>query len=675
MRRRSHLKVLGPLLLVLAAGYGCAADPDAASDDPIDKAESRLLADTGVPWIVTTHDNKEIRLVAPTKPVRVGTGSPEEMARTFFAKYRDMFHGTGKPDELRLKDQSVDPDTGATHVRFAHYLPGTDIPVLETSSVADFTAAGELYIAQPSFRADLETVPTKAGVSEGVARASALVAAAAQCAAPQANFPVPSMTLGVDGDEMQPARLVWRAEFASPVGTCAAPVATVDATTGTAIEAKDEARYEWDTEARGVRYYPPMNETKPVRVIDVTPVIEAGKAKRWVLRSESPPLLETREFSTGVSFGMTINRENEISTTEKGKWDSNPVKGADVDAHYHGYQALKFYSDKFGRNGADGKGTKLTLVVHDSTPDVVKGIALFSTTDLKLHFSDGNVASSGNLLPSSAGLDVVTHELGHAIIHQKSRLIDSGEPSALNESFGDAMGAYAEYWSRTISYQSKIRPNPVVMGEAITVDGKGIRNMQKPTFSTLAAYKDACPSGVGVRGVCEVHAVSTLPTYAFYLMVSGGAHPNGTKVPSLGWDSAGKLWFAASINLTSRSTFKEAAVRHLQEAQQRFPTAFQSELCAWSAIGVLDAGFMSKYSLRCAPQPEVSCAGRSDGYVCSSGLPYSVLECRGGKHVSTRWCEKIDTEWCKRTSPDDPTAVLDSENKFVCEKPQEYSAN
>ena len=258
MRRftSSRLALAAPLAVLIASGYGCGAGK---SSDPVvhpgeDPALAKLEADTGVKWSIRrSAGNGEIRTLAPATAVPVGNGTPEQKARQFFARYRDLFHGTGKADELRLaREPDVDRD-GTTHVRFEHFLPGTTVPVLDTASSVSFEADGNAYFMQPGFWSGLDKVPTHASITEREAVDRAVSRAAAQCGADAANVTTNGAQLAVRGDEDHPLLLIWRVPMRPANGSCSAPEALIDATTGEIVSITETAQGVWDTGAKGVR--------------------------------------------------------------------------------------------------------------------------------------------------------------------------------------------------------------------------------------------------------------------------------------------------------------------------------------------------------------------------------------------------------------------------------------
>ena len=82
------------------------------------------------------------------------------------------------------------------------------------------------------------------------------------------------------------------------------------------------------------------------------------------------------------------------------------------------------------------------------------------------------------LVPEAGALDVVGHELTHAVIQYSANLIYQNQPGALNESFADIFGEMIE--ARTAG-----RPDWLVGGEL----GRPLRNIANPTALTFGGSR------------------------------------------------------------------------------------------------------------------------------------------------------------------------------------------
>jgi len=170
-----HLRSAIALSLLAASVSACSSDPDAGG------LESQLAADTGTTWVVHRDARSgEVRFLAPLAPVAVGTGTPEAMTRAFFDRYGASLHA--KSDQLRVVLTATDR-RGDVHLRFEHFIPGTELRVFDSGSTAHFTADGRVTWVQSDFHADLEGVDRAPSVTEDAALAAAIAHLQGACGA------------------------------------------------------------------------------------------------------------------------------------------------------------------------------------------------------------------------------------------------------------------------------------------------------------------------------------------------------------------------------------------------------------------------------------------------------------------------------------------------------------
>ncbi|MBX3192567.1 MAG: hypothetical protein KF819_36620, partial [Labilithrix sp.] len=343
--------LLSLLVAACATVVACSSDPEAPADLP-----ARLETDTGTKWVVYTDPRSlEVRFLAPVEPVAIGEGSPEEKARAFFERYRSELHGTGKRDELRLVDTTVDDD-GATHLRFEHVLPGTELPVFDVATTAHFVANGGAYWMQPGFRADLAGVSPTARISREAAIRTAIDHLVATCGPLDEPPELLSVEVGVHAQEGAPAALAHRVRAATESPRCIAPEVLVDALSGAVLATHERASSLWDTSA-GARFHL-LGDQRDKKTIDV----ERSLFGSYSLKSQMSPSVETLQY---VQFARKFELRP-YSTDKLGAWDTeHKYKGAAVSAHFHGFHALRFFKE--AQLKSEGI-TKVTLVVHANSP-------------------------------------------------------------------------------------------------------------------------------------------------------------------------------------------------------------------------------------------------------------------------------------------------------------------
>jgi Zn-dependent metalloprotease len=696
MRKSLHRLVALASLVAFAGLAGCSSDPQAPD------LSQQLEKDTGASWTVYTDPrSNEVRFLAPKTPVQIGSGSPEENARAFFTRYRDSLHASGRADELQLVGSATD-SRGNLHLRFAHFLPGTELPIFGAGSTAHFTPEGAVYWLETDFRADLADLDAHASVTKEDAMAAALAHVQAECGVTGAPPVVAATDLGVLSDPETRATLAYRVAVTAPESSCLAPAVLVDATTGAPLKIEEGGHSVQEPTVGGSLFFR-VKDFRDVKPISVTQV--SGSASRFQMVSDDTSNLRvlTRSFATGAI----------IQTNDIAHWDeSSSAKGAAADAHFHTRKALAFlrpFAANFDAHGKSGLVFPLSrdvnATVHDQSAANSNGSNAFANIDPVtkgdiIHFGDGNVALHPNELPYSAAYDVVAHELTHLITFRTSNLKYENQSGALNESFSDVMGAAAEHAAS---------PNDAInflIGEDLFVkdaSGKGpvLRSMTAPRSTAGVDHLDdliTCKKNVPPsRGndQCGVHSNSGIGNRAFSLIVQGGAVMKFTKdappvqrpvgvARGIGWERATELTYWATTGLTATATFENAALAQIAEAARTLdPAVEQAVVCAWHAVGVLPSSpeFDNLLgSTVCTPpaapspppppgpMPVNFCEGRGDALVCDPAAGSQAIQCKGGFPVpnDVEYCADPNAR-CKSVSATDLTALRTPTGELDCE--------
>ncbi len=689
--RKIHYFAGFPAFLACALLPACSAEEDA----PVDFA-ARLERDTGTAWKVYTDPrNHEVRFLAPTRPVQIGTGTPEEKARAFFARYSDSLHASGKSDEIRIVGTAND-SRGGVHVRFAHFLPGTDLPVFASGSTAHFTETGAVYWLETDFRADLAHLDGKATVSIGQAKTSAIAHVASTCRATPGKTSANAADLGVFADPSAPAALAYRIAVDTESEGCRAPSVFVDAKSGTVITLEERA-HAIDALVRGSRAELLQEDDR--KVISVVAAPGGGGKKKYRMVTDT-------EVNTRV-ITQTFHPAAVIESRDLYDWEAgHKAKGAGVDAHYYSQKALEFlrpFANQFrGHDRAFVYPLSLDLfvTVHDNSKANSDGFNAYAWFDSNtkqdtIHFGDGNFPKMPNAMPFSAAYDVVVHEIGHLVTMHTSDLRYERESGALNESFSDVMGAAGEH---------ALFPNEddnFRIGEKLFFRGPPgsmteLRSMVAPEVDHVELMTP-CTWPSESNDYCGVHGNSGIPNRAFSLIVQGGAisMPRAAGMPAetrpigvsegIGWERATELTYWATTGLNATATFENAALAQEAEAARFLePLALIAVRCAWYAVGVnklstvADTWYTQTFcspavrpSWLPPPPPESRpsediCSGRGDSVVCDPAHPSQAIACNSRGEATTEYCGDPGTT-CKRVSPGDPTAVKDDNGVLVCE--------
>lgn len=219
-----------------------------------------------------------------------------------------------------------------------------------------------------------------------------------------------------------------------------------------------------------------------------------------------------------------------------------------------------FLRTQFGRDGWDGKGAPIRIVVHapndDGTPNMNN--AYWDNLTKRIYLGDGD----GELFaPLGGALDVLVHEATHAIVDSEVNLRYEGQQGGINESWADVLASLAD------KRDWKIGEDVFTPG----TPGDAIRDLENPRFG----HVDQLPKGA----VLEQHDYSGIPSLAA-VRVAG----------RLGKDEMGRIWYSALVDhLDSRAGYAGAARATLDAAAQLHGAksdAVQAVADAWKSVGV-----------------------------------------------------------------------------------------
>ncbi|MET3729402.1 thermolysin [Fictibacillus halophilus] len=245
-----------------------------------------------------------------------------------------------------------------------------------------------------------------------------------------------------------------------------------------------------------------------------------------------------------------------------------------VDAHYFAGLTYDYYKNTHGRNSYDNRGAQIKSSVHFN-----KNYNNAFWNGSQMVYGDGD---GTNFIAFSGGIDVVAHELTHAVTDTSSDLVYQNESGALNEAMSDIFGTLVEY------YNGK---NPdFEIGEDVytpAVAGDALRSMSDP-----AKYQDPDHYSVRYTGTGDnggVHINSGIINKAAYLLSEGGSH-YGVSVTGIGRDKLGAIFYRMNtVYLTSSSNFSQARAAAVQSATDLYGASSQAVTSvnqAFNAVGI-----------------------------------------------------------------------------------------
>ncbi|OJT27303.1 bacillolysin [Archangium sp. Cb G35] len=253
-------------------------------------------------------------------------------------------------------------------------------------------------------------------------------------------------------------------------------------------------------------------------------------------------------------------------------------------AHDNAGLTYDYYFNNFGRDSYNGAGATLTSSVHYD-----RNYVNAYWNGSQMVYGDGDGSQSGPLTV----LDVVAHELTHAVTDTASDLIYANESGALNEAMSDVFGAAIE-----AARDGAVSANTWKIGEECwtpATAGDALRYMNDPALAGDFDYYPTRYTGTSDNG--GVHWNSGIANLAFKLMVTGGTHPRGKTsnvVPALDANpvlsiqkGAAIFYRANTVYLTPGSSFSEARGATAQAATDLYGSAAAAAVNdAWTAVGV-----------------------------------------------------------------------------------------
>ncbi len=280
----------------------------------------------------------------------------------------------------------------------------------------------------------------------------------------------------------------------------------------------------------------------------------------------------TRHISTYDSNHADEN-SSEITGKMVSSKDNYFTDPAAVDAHVNAEKTFNFYQKNFQRKSFDGSGKPIKSYVHIGTN---WNNAAWDGQEMIYGDGDGKLFT---FLPG--GLDVVAHELTHAVTQYTANLEYELEPGALNESMSDIMAAM-------------IDNDDWVMGEDVYTpkkSGDALRSLADPKkYGQPDKYEDRY---LGLEDNGGVHVNSGINSKAAYLIAAGGTH-GGVKVTGIGRPKTAAIYYRAlTLYLTPVSDFaamRDAAIQAATDLYGANSKAVTTVKNAYDAIGVRSIG-------------------------------------------------------------------------------------
>ncbi|KAJ2891845.1 putative peptidase thermolysin protein [Zalerion maritima] len=266
----------------------------------------------------------------------------------------------------------------------------------------------------------------------------------------------------------------------------------------------------------------------------------------------------------------------------------DPVEDKAINQAYsNAGEVLKFYKEKFGWNSIDNKNMAVISSCHFGNN---YGNAFWDPDKQQMVYGDGD-----NFLHKfTECVDVIGHEMTHAVTEYTSPLDYQGQPGALNEHVSDVFGIMV----KQMVEDEKAKDADWLIGEGCLLPGiKGValRSMKNPgtAYNDKVLGKDPQPDNFkDYKVITEdnggVHIYSGIPNKAFYkASVDFGGYS---------WEKAGLIWWKTmnSGRIPPRCTFKQFAQVTIEIAEEEFKEEGKKVLTnAWEEVGVEQSSTMN----------------------------------------------------------------------------------
>jgi Zn-dependent metalloprotease len=195
-------------------------------------------------------------------------------------------------------------------------------------------------------------------------------------------------------------------------------------------------------------------------------------------------------------------------------------------------------------------------------------------------------------------LDVVGHEIGHAICEYTSNLVYEYEAGALNEGFSDCWAANIEHYADPHETDA-ITKSYWKIGEEL--GGGPLRNMANPEplgnpgpyGGTHWVSQVGCVPNEAANDYCGVHTNSGVLNKWYYVLVHGDTGTNtlgiSYSVDSIGWTAGENILYNMELSLAPNGTYADCRRISMAYAASIYGPCSReltSLTNAWRAVGV-----------------------------------------------------------------------------------------
>lgn len=420
----------------------------------------------------------------------------EKSATKFLGENKSLFGIDNTSEELKPVDVNKD-ELGNTFVKYAQYIKG--IKVYGNLLNVHFNKYG--IITSTSGKFEKNKSITTLG-SKTITENDAIEIAQKQFIynslrkAPKAE----RLILTKDGKNYE----VFKVNISFMEPTIGNYDVFVEVHSGKVIKIEDNIRYDEPVTGSGVDV---QGNTKPLNLcLSDSLYVMDDQTKT----ATSGILTYDAEHTT--SSGVIVNNTSNYFNDENFK--------ASVSAHYYAGQVVDFYKNLFGRNSLDNNGMEIDSFTHYG-----ENFDNAFWDGSEMVYGDGDGSTYTYL---SGDLDIVGHEMTHAVISDTANLQYDNQSGALNESIADTFGVLIETYSKdNVAHGGTWSFNPAdwVIGDDVYtpgIKGDALRSLANPALykqpDNMKNFVYSSDDDAGDDG--GVHTNSGITNKAAYLVAS-----------------------------------------------------------------------------------------------------------------------------------------------------------
>ncbi len=277
------------------------------------------------------------------------------------------------------------------------------------------------------------------------------------------------------------------------------------------------------------------------------------------------------------------------------EFDNATFDNVALDAHWGAEKTFDFWKNTFNRNSFDDNNGQIRSYVH-YTPTSGSGWDNAQWTGSVMRYGDGV-----NLTPLTS-VDVLGHEIGHAVCQYTAKLVYSYQSGAMNEGYSDIWGACIEQYSKFGNLnagQDTTSPGTLGVWKIGEQLGSNLRSMSYPLSKGNPDTYLGTNWSTGTADSGGVHNNSGVLNHWFYILTAGKSGTNNATiianrdtyaVTGIGMTKSSQIaYYAERDYLTPNATYFDARNATLLVAKNIYGCAaneYIQVMNSWNAVNV-----------------------------------------------------------------------------------------